>query len=232
MVNNELNNGIESKSNMFETNKYGGYFKFEIDIKSQTYTTYHRDDSTFIQKYEYKINGTDVYERVLEQHQSGLGYDTFKIRDGVVIESEIRREYREHSLVAKCFGSIEERINEYKKETEWHKMTVCETKYFILSKHPEYNSKNEFRRFLRTEEERLKNGIEQFKIFVSKYNEFIIQKDNNMFPYPLSKKEINEEVIEKIRSEYQKFMKNNNINENETENTQDILDTIAKYLKD
>ena len=103
------------------------------------------------QTFEYKIstNPIEMYMRTLESsHEPPLEYS---IKDGVVLESEIKNKDM----------LFPDRLENLKKEVEWSKVALlgnCEVNLYILSRHPEIISKEEYRRFLRQSVERIKVG--------------------------------------------------------------------------
>ena len=104
------------------------------------------------QTFEYKIsaNPVEIYMRTLESsHEPPLVYS---IKDGVVLESELKKK----DLI------FSDRIKNLKKEVEWSKASLIgnyEVNLYILSKHPEIISKEDYRRFLRQSVEKIKVGV-------------------------------------------------------------------------
>ena len=112
-----------------------------------------KDDAFYSnQTIEYKIsiNPVELQMRTVESsHEPPLEYS---IKDGVVLESELKKK---DSL-------FPDRIENLKKEVEWAKVPLfgnCEVNLYILSLHPEIISRNEYRKFLRETEQRIKTGI-------------------------------------------------------------------------
>lgn len=105
---------------------------------------------------EYKISDDpiELKMRTVElSHEPPLEYS---IKDGVVLESEIKK---------KDFV-MPDRVANLKKEVEWTKVPILsnyEVNLFILSKHPEIISKEDYRKFLRQSLERVKLGISKAK---------------------------------------------------------------------
>lgn len=84
----------------------------------------------------------------------------FEVRDGVVLETDMRTLAEGHSDFLK--ESTEEQIANLKKDVEWQKMKPISwhgLKYFIISKKL---PQPEVRRYLRQELERLKSGCDAF----------------------------------------------------------------------
>lgn len=111
-----------------------------------------KDDCFFsTQIFEYRVSSNPIglQMRTLESsHEPPMEY---WIKDGVVLESELRKN---------TFASS--RIEELKKSVEWNGIPIFgnyEVNLYLLSKHPDLISKEEYRRFLRQSLERLKVGV-------------------------------------------------------------------------
>lgn len=106
---------------------------------------------------EYKIsnNPIELKMRTVELfHEPPVEYS---IKDGVVLESEILKKKDNYIL-----ETAEDRISDLKKQVEWEKIDIFgnyEVNLFILSKHPEIVSKEEYRKFLRQSIEKIKAGV-------------------------------------------------------------------------
>jgi hypothetical protein len=135
------------------------------------FRTVYRDD-TFRAKslYEYRLEGTDVLCRLIEDSHDDIGIPRqYEVRDGVVLESDLRKRDTKRSFhitdvedKIADLKELEDKIAELKKDAEWHKMesrTLHGLKYFIISKKlPQADA----RRYLRQELERLKAGEARF----------------------------------------------------------------------
>jgi hypothetical protein len=131
--------------------------KFKIDVSIND--DYHHNYSTI----EYKISDDpiDLKMRTTELYHDFVGGTDHSIKDGVVLESEIKK---------KDFVTPD-RIESLKKEVVWSKVPIFgnyEVNLYILSKHPEIISKDEYRRFLRQSIERIKDGVAKVKELVKK----------------------------------------------------------------
>jgi hypothetical protein len=123
-------------------------------------TVYRYDTSRSKSLYEYRLEGTDVLCRLIEDWHEDMGVPRHHdVRDGVVLESELRKRDAESDF---HINDVEDEITELKKNAEWHKMeslTLNGLKYFIISKKlPQADA----RRYLRQELERLKVGEARF----------------------------------------------------------------------
>ncbi|MCX6792910.1 MAG: hypothetical protein NTY12_02700 [Candidatus Falkowbacteria bacterium] len=105
---------------------------------------------------EYKISADpiEIWMRTLESsHEPPLEYS---IKDGVILESEIKKK---NSI-------FPDRIENLKKEVEWSKVPLFgnyEVNLYILSKHPEIISKEDYKRFLRQSAEKIKIGVSKIE---------------------------------------------------------------------
>jgi len=110
---------------------------------------------------EYKISDDpiELKMRTIElSHEPPMEYS---IKDGVVLESEIKK---------KDFV-MPDRIENLKKQIDWSKIPIFgnyEVNLYILSKHPEIISIDEYRKFLRQSLERIKDGVSKVKEMVKK----------------------------------------------------------------
>lgn len=131
--------------------------KFKIDVSING--DYHHNYSII----EYKISDDpiDLKIRTIELFHRFVGGEEYSIKDGVVLESELRKDK----------FNDQERIDDLKKEVAWSKVSILgtpEVNLYILSKHPEIISKDEYRRFLRQSIERIKDGVAKVKELVKK----------------------------------------------------------------
>ena len=125
----------------------------------------HFDTRIDKSEYEYRIDGTDVYVRLLHDHgedySGGPEWKGWDVKDGVVLETDIRaREAQKDPVYLNPEvreNKLAERIAQLKEQTEWAKLTGWNgAAYFILSRNlPE----PDVRRFFRQESERLKKAV-------------------------------------------------------------------------
>jgi hypothetical protein len=113
-------------------------------------------------EYEYKIEGTTVLVRLLHACLRDIGLPkTWEVRDGVLLEADLREQLKTNKTFSNQ-KEIEEEIADRKKALEWHEMLpkyFNGLKYFILWKNL---PRDEGRRYLRQEMERLKLGSNRF----------------------------------------------------------------------
>lgn len=136
-------------------------FKVESSVKDD----YFRNSQTF----EYKIstNPLEIHIRLLESGSSSVDGKRHDVKDGVVLESEIMETPYYKDFVYKA----KEHIEGLKKQVEWSKVEILghhEINLYILSKHPEIISKEDYRKFLRQSVEKIKSGVSKVEEAVKK----------------------------------------------------------------
>jgi hypothetical protein len=124
------------------------------------FRVYSRFDTAVGQtEYQYRVDGTEVSIRVLQQTNEDIGVPkTWNIRDGVVQETEIRARWATEMSVLQ--RDVEADMAALKKRVEWDRLSSTDwdgLKYFILSKNME---KVDARRYFRQEIERIKLGVD------------------------------------------------------------------------
>jgi hypothetical protein len=123
-----------------------GHFRFHSQFDLETSTA----------EYEYKIDGTSALIRLLNSYDEGESTrmrDEWEIRDGVVLESDIRARWEAQKFK---IGSTDEKIADLKKQTEWKVLAPSAFNgfaYYLLNR---VLPVADARRFLRQEIERLK----------------------------------------------------------------------------
>lgn len=190
--------------------------------------------SEFHSIYEYKIKWHKVYEKCLEDRTlNAWEEEYYDIKDWVVLESDITERYNKDKF-SNIGGSLDEKIEKLKKSCEWNEVTYFKTKYFILSKNPEIISEEEFRKYIRSELERIKLWSLKVKELCNKYKVElkeieIFKNKTRMFWF------INEEDNKKKWKEFQKeletLLKHVKCEKAEIEfNNKEIIETLNWYL--
>jgi len=135
--------------------------ELDIGLDYRPKANHFRTDDTFDTSqskrlYEYRVEGTDVLYRLIEHEYEDVGVPQYQdVRDGVVLESDIRKRDAEQEFHV---IDVEDTIRDRNTEVQWHKIDSISwhgLKYFILSKKL---SRADARRYLRQELERLKAG--------------------------------------------------------------------------
>ncbi len=138
----------------------------DTDIDFQARRNHFRLDSQFDTayrdaEYEYKIEGTNVFVRLLNESLEDIGLaKTWEVRDGVLLEADYRERLKANKFVSE--QDREEEIADRKKALEWHEVLPSYwngLKYFILWKNM---PRDDAHRYLRQEMERLKLGDGRF----------------------------------------------------------------------
>ena len=129
---------------------------------------------------------------------------SYKVKDGVVLESEIKK--------SGSSGIVMELIENLKKDVEWHDLWPSSPdSFFILSKHPEILSKEEYRKFLRQKSEKIQSAISKVEQALQEDTTGLHIIDNyinlgrTIWYSELKEKEMSEEDIEKAREYANKF---------------------------
>lgn len=136
------------------------YADFTIDVypDSKTYQSRMnlKDDVYYrTEKFEYRIqaNPLKVETRLTERVDEPP--ERYCVKDGVVLESDILADRKELAMTS----MTKEFIDGLKKEVEWHEDWVGNpVSMYILSKHPEIVSPDDYRRHLRQLSEKIKNA--------------------------------------------------------------------------
>ena len=112
-------------------------------------------------EYEYKVEGTKVFVRLLHESCEDIGLEKYwEVRDGVVQEADLRDRWKTQKTVLK--QNADEEISARQKSVEWYELLLPSfngLKYFILFKNL---PRDDQRRFFRQEIERLKLGSNRF----------------------------------------------------------------------
>jgi len=216
------------------------YADFTIDIypDSKTYESRMRlkDDVYYrTEKFEYRIK-TDpigIEKRLVERVDEPP--EEYKVKDGVVLESEIAKN---NKFLRGDF------VDGLKKEVEWHEDWIGNPiSMYILSKHSEIISPEDYRRYLRQLSERVKTAILKIeKALESDKTKLQIIDDEFGLGvwYPKDKLDkLEDEELEKLREHATKFQevlfnekdeKYVGLSEGEFRSSKDILENIEAFL--
>ena len=140
--------------------------ELDVDVEFRPLRNHFRFSSRFDTvtrraEYEYKVEGTGVFARQLHESLRDPHLpEPWEVRDGVLLESELRERWKaERTVLAR---NVEEDLADRRKALEWFEILPTHfngLKYFILSKNL---PREDARRFLRQEMERLKLGSRRF----------------------------------------------------------------------
>lgn len=132
-------------------------FTIDVDTASKTYRSRMslKDDVYYrTQKYEYRIKTDPIKVEVRLVERVDEPPERYCVKDGVVLESDILAERGD--LMTRM---TKEFIADLKKEVEWHEEWVGDpVSMYLLSKHPDIISPDDYRRYLRLLSEKIKNA--------------------------------------------------------------------------
>lgn len=164
-------NSLKEKIEIFEDegentlcidNKYAD-FTIDVYPESKTYRSRMclKDDIYYrTEQFEYRIK-TDPFQvetRLIKRMDEPP--ERYCVKDGIVLESDILADRKE---LASMSSMTKEFIDGLKKEVVWHKEWVDNISMYILSKHPEIISLEDYRRHLRHLSEKIKSATLKVK---------------------------------------------------------------------
>ncbi len=134
--------------------------------KTLTYCA-HPDDylSVFNSTEEYRFEGNQVLTRLIEDYTEHPGEEVWHVKDGVILESEIRQRH-EQSKVPQV-RSIEEELARYASQVQWHPIENRMVRFFVMAQHPSMFPMRERRRIIRSELERLEASARKLRDVVT-----------------------------------------------------------------
>ena len=134
-----------------------------LDTKKSRFTIYSRTPDWHTQThtiFEYKIEDTNIFCRTIERWSELDGIKIeYEVKDNVVLEAEIRERTELNSFLTP--EEQEQDIQSLIQTVQWHRVKY-EIEFFILSIALQKNE-NVFKKYLRSESERIKNGIRLLK---------------------------------------------------------------------
>jgi hypothetical protein len=153
---------VSDSQNQSGTNYTAG-ITTDVDINHRQAPGHFRLESQFDlesgkAEYEYKLDGTSVFIRLLTSYDWGESThftDEWEVRDGVVLESDMRARWEAREFK---WGSIDEKIADLKKQTEWTALAPWSFNGFVYYLLNRALPAPDSRRYLRQEIERLKVG--------------------------------------------------------------------------
>lgn len=209
------------------------YSEIRID-NNKVYFHSHPSDylSDFHSVYEYKIEWYKVYRRCLEDRTlHAWKNEYYDVKDWVVLESDITERYNEDKSISALGWSLKEQINKFKKDCEWNEVTYFKTKYFILSKGTKTISKEEFKKHVRSDIERIKIWKLKVKELCDKYK--VELKYNESMKFYVFRF-INDEDWKTKGKEFEKkletLLKQVKCERGEIEHNKEIIETLNWYL--
>lgn len=132
------------------------YSQVLVDTQEKTLRFYGRTpdyDTERHSTFEYKFDGEQLFTKLEEDHTEHPGTDDWHVRDGVVLESEIRK--RADGATFR-FISADEEVSEYTSQITWHLAPRNIVRFFVMAKHPELFPYKALRKLMRGELERVR----------------------------------------------------------------------------
>jgi hypothetical protein len=126
------------------------------DVKMLAFTDRSTDDHDWFHSVEeYRFVGDEVQTRLIEDYSESMGNKQWSVKDGVVLESELRKRYEALAIKLPILGTIEEQVARLKQRVEWQPVNRATLRFFVMSQHPTEFPFRERRRLIRTELERI-----------------------------------------------------------------------------
>ncbi len=218
---------------------------FDVYPETKTYQSMMSlEYDYYTDKFEYRIktNPIKVETRLIEQKHEPP--ERYSVKDGVVLESAIRKE-REGKDWLDFITSTDELIDGLKKEVEWHEGWAGNpVSMYILSKHPEIITPNDHRRYLRQLSEKIKDATLKVEMAL-KSDETGLQimdesEDLDIISYPKTKRDVMSEAeLESAREHLNKVLeqlfeekseKYVGISYNEFRSGKEVLERVEFFL--
>lgn len=226
----------ENNTLVLESSEDWWYSEISLDIKNEmAYFYSHTPDYDWVYNdtYKYKIEENILYWKLLEKKIENPWKINYEVKDWVILESYIKNEYENNDFLW-IFKKYDEKISELQKEIEWNKNYNYKIKYYILSKNDEIIPKNEFRKILRYELERIKLWFIKIVELCKNYDIELIYNEKKWyyeFKYKNDKK--NDDInYDDFSEKYESILLEVNCKKNEIENSNEIIETINWYLEE
>jgi hypothetical protein len=222
-------------------------FEFFPDVKEFGSKMYLKEDAysrTEKNKYKISLNPIEVSLKLIERYdEPPIKYE---VKDGVVLKSDIIQKTKDSLGKNYSEEGTLQYIENLEKELEWRKILLSSGSpllFYILSRHPEIIPSDEYRKFLRQTDERIKNGllkIERFlkekdssglQIFEADHGKYIWYPGNERFS-----KEKQKEAVDYVRSKIHEPLFNpasdqySGISEDEFSESSKILKSTDLFL--
>jgi len=212
--------------------EYGWVSEITIDKATKRYTLFRRTpdyQSMFTSIHEYRIEGKEVLVRTIEDMTEHAGESAYHdIKDNAVLESGIRERHDPDSIIG---TSIEDKIAGFQKETEWNPLKNYKVRFFVLSRNTEIISEFEFRKYLRTEYERIKTASKTIRQLIeSNGGEVIEEEDHTTFQVKQKGDAVSLSKLRAIMEESN--LKKYQIDQYELQLAKEIYAEIELYLDD
>lgn len=204
------------------------YLEVSVEPKSKLFHFHSHPpdyDGLYYSTYEYKFENTKLLVRLIEDYSDHIGKIEFNVKDNVVVTSEISKRHAESSI---NIDSLEEKIESYSKQVEWHEFKRHDVRFFIMSKHIELFPPMEFRKTVRQELERIRSDKGKFQNQMEQMG-FVIHETEEGFQAKFPK-DCTEEQRKKLQALYDEKSKSNTSLVNDMYSYKDIENCLLKWL--
>lgn len=126
----------------------------------------------FRSTYEYRFNGDVLLAKLLDKHSKHYNEKYWYVRDGVVLEEDIRR----GSLASP--GEIDKRLANYHDEVAWHPVRDARVRFFAMTMHPAQFPHSKISELVRAEIQRAGAAAEKALLEARKLSFQIVETDD------------------------------------------------------
>lgn len=179
---------------------------------------------------EYKFENSKIYSRSIDHKFEYYVDEEYDLKDGVVLEDEIRKKNAESSF-PQSEERIQEKIAELHESTKWSEPRR-RIQYFILFRHDDFLNDSELRHFFRAEVNRIQKGCSNLKDEVESLGGYIVAPDFDEFASfsRIRTKEETSEENQKMISALSKDPSKFNITYEEFNESEKLLEELRLYI--
>ena len=144
------------------------YRELTLDRTTTHYTIYDRSPDifdTYTDIYEYRFKDNSLWIKAIESKSEYMRDIDYNIRNNVVLEDNVR--VRLSQSLTNSQEYIEDKIQGFRRDIEWHECNVNRSKYFIMFRHSDLFPSSELKTYFHSELERINYG---YKALVNKVN--------------------------------------------------------------
>lgn len=134
---------------------------------------------------EYRFVDGEVQSRLLEESHDSMGRKEWSVKDGVVLENDLRERDANLAIRLAVVDSVDERIAQLKERVSWQPVKRLKLRFFIMAQHPAEFPMRERRRLIRTEIERLEAGARTVRATARELGLLVADEERGVkFRYP------------------------------------------------